>query len=290
MHAIGMAVMGLLVQAQPGAAGPGGAAPAAGDAAGAGAAHVNSVFDLAVKGGPIMIPIALCSIVALAIVVERVLASQRRKVVPREFLAGLKAVAGDRKRAIEYCKANGSPIANVLTAFFRSQGEPAALREKHMEEAGQREVAKLKVRMRIMGALPQCSTMLGLLGTVFGMIKTFQSIAASGQALGRTELLAAGIYEAWTATAAGLLVAIPCLVGYHMLQTRLDRVVAELDKAVQDWVEEHGAGAAPVVVSAPAPVAAVEARPAAAVVQAEPVVVHTNSTVHAPAGAPAGAA
>jgi biopolymer transport protein ExbB len=247
----------LFAQVQPPA---GGAAPAE--------SAVNSVFDLAIKGGPVMIPIALISIVAMAIVVERVVSTRRHRVIPPDFLAGLKSVAADRRRALESCKANGSPIANILGAFLKGQGEPQALLEKHVDEAGQREVARLRLRMRIMGSLPQVSTMLGLLGTVFGMIRTFQSIAASGQALGKTELLAAGIYEAWTATAAGLIVAIPCLLAYYMLMTRLDRVVADIDKATQDWIEEY-------TTAAPAQPAAVHIEPAPRI--------HTNSTAHIPA-------
>src|SRR5262249_32083589 len=100
-------------------------------------------------------------------------------------------------------------------------------------------LVRFRRRMRLMSALPQVSTMLGLLGTIFGMIKTFQSVAASGESLGKTEMLAKGIYEAWTTTASGLLVAIPVLVAYHVLQGKIDQSVADLDRAAVAWVEEQ---------------------------------------------------
>jgi biopolymer transport protein ExbB len=81
--------------------------------------------------------------------------------------------------------------------------------------------------------------MLGLLGTVFGMIKTFQAVAASSEALGKTEMLAKGIFEAWTCTAAGLLVAIPVLVAYHYLQGKIDALVAEIDRVAVEWLEQY---------------------------------------------------
>jgi biopolymer transport protein ExbB len=107
-------------------------------------------------------------------------------------------------------------------------------------EAGRREIVGLRHRMRLLGALPQVATMLGLLGTIFGMIKTFQSVAASGQSLGKTEALAKGIYEAWTCTAAGLLVAIPVIVAYQMLLGKIDALVVEMDRVAVDFVENHG--------------------------------------------------
>src|SRR5262249_26668228 len=97
----------------------------------------------------------------------------------------------------------------------------------------------LRHRMRLLSALPQVSTMLGLLGTIFGMIKTFQAVAASGQALGKTELLAKGIFEAWTCTAAGLLVAIPVLIFYHVLMGRIDGLAVEMDRVATDWIERE---------------------------------------------------
>jgi biopolymer transport protein ExbB len=215
-------------------------------------AQIESVWDFVVKGGPTMIAIGLCSLVALTIAVERSIVLRRRTAIPPAFMAGLRGVASDRSRALDYCRSNGSPIANLLWVVIRHRGEPREAVSRSVEEAGRREISRLRKRLRVLGALPQVSTMLGLLGTIFGMIKTFQAVAASGQSLGKTELLAKGIFEAWTCTAAGLLVAIPVLVVYHTLMGRAESVAVELDRAVFDWVEEEepkaaatGAAAAP---------------------------------------------
>lgn len=209
-------------------------------------AKIESVWDFVVKGGPTMAMIAACSLVALAVIVERSVLLRRRLVVPPRFLSNLRTVAGDRSKALEVCQSESAPIARILAAVIRRRGQSAEALEKAVENVGSREVIGLRKRMRLLSALPQVSTMLGLLGTIFGMIKTFQAVAASGQALGKTELLAKGIFEAWTNTAAGLLVAIPVLIAYHLLMGRIDALAVEMDRAAADWIErEVGLAPAP---------------------------------------------
>ncbi len=186
-----------------------------------------------------MIPIALCSLVAMAIITERLIVLRRGRVIPRGFLSSLQQMAGDHPRALAHARDNGSPIANILTVALHRAGEPIERYEKHVEEAGQREVLGLRHHMRVLSVLPQVSTMLGLLGTIFGMIKTFQAVALTSEALGKTEMLAEGIFEAWTCTAAGLLVAIPVLIAYHYLLGKIDSLVGELDRAVLEWTENE---------------------------------------------------
>ena len=198
-----------------------------------------SVWDFAVKGGPTMVVIALCSLIALAVIVERLLITRRSAVIPPAFLEGLRAAARDR--SLDLCRASPSPIANILAAAIQHRGEPLDSIQKSASDAGRRELVRLKHRMRLLGALPQVATMLGLLGTILGMIKTFQAVAASGQSLGKTELLARGIVEAWANTAAGLLVAIPVLIAYHTLLGRIDARLVDLDRAATDWIDNDHA-------------------------------------------------
>lgn len=209
------------------------------------AGGIQSVWDFVVKGGPTMAVIGLCSLIALTVIVERLIVLRRGGVIPRDFVTGLNAIAADRTRAMDFCKANGSSAAKVLMAALRRRGESIEVIEKAAEEAGRRENVRMRQRMRLLGALPQVSTMLGLLGTIFGMIKTFQAVAASGQALGKTELLAKGIFEAWTCTAAGLLVAIPTLIAFHYLMGRIDQLVVELEQLAVDFVEDERAARVP---------------------------------------------
>jgi biopolymer transport protein ExbB len=200
--------------------------------------RIESVWDFVIKGGPTMAVIVLCSLVALTVIVERAIVLRKRWVAPPDFAKALRALGGDRGQALEFCRANGSPLANVLAAAIQRRGESREAVERGVRDAGQREMVHLRARMRLLGALPQVATMLGLLGTIFGMIKTFQAVATSGQALGKTELLARGIFEAWTNTAAGLLVAIPILIAYQTLMGRVDAMAVELDRIACDWIEQ----------------------------------------------------
>lgn len=207
------------------------------------AVQVQSVWDFIVKGGPMMVPIGLASLLALAIVIERAFSLRRRKVIPPGFLAGLEEKlsngAEDRDQALAYCRENGTPLANVLAAGIRRLGDPIERVEKHIEQAGQREVLSLRKYLRALALIASITPLMGLLGTIFGMIRAFQTVATAAEALGRTELLAKGIYEAMITTAAGLLVAIPVLIGYHWLAAKVQRLVLEMDRMVVDFVEEH---------------------------------------------------
>ena len=147
--------------------------------------------------------------------------------------------ADDKDEALEYCRANSSPVANVFAAGIKKLGESVELVERHIQEAGQREVLKLRRYLRSLVVIASISPLLGLLGTIFGMITAFQTVAASSEALGKAELLAKGIYEAMITTAAGLLVAIPVIVAYHMISAKVDRLVDEMDRMAVEFVEEH---------------------------------------------------
>ena len=230
-------LLGTLILGQP-------AAESAAGAATASAVQVQSVWDFVVKGGPMMIPIAIGSLVALAVVVERLVSLRHRRIIPPDFLPGLKAALNngprDNQQALEYCRRSDSPVARVFAAGIKRLGEPVDLLEKHIQEAGRREVFKLRKYLRLLAVIASISPLMGLLGTIFGMIDAFQTVAISGEALGKTELLAKGIYVAMITTAAGLLVTIPVLIAYHWISGRIDSRVSEMDQMTVDFVEEFG--------------------------------------------------
>lgn len=201
---------------------------------------VATVLDMVVKGGWVMVPLGLCSLVALTVVVERLVVTRGVRVAPPGLLAAVGSMRGNLRQALAACGASPSPLSAVLIAAIRAAAEPREVQERRMAEAGQREVQKLRRRMRLLSALPQAATMLGLLGTVLGMIRTFTVVAASGESLGKTERLAQGIYEAWTATAAGLVIAIPTLLAYHVIMGRIDGAAAALDWAASRWLDSEG--------------------------------------------------
>lgn len=198
---------------------------------------VMTVWEMLLKGGWSMIPLAAVSLAALAIVAERFVLTRRTRVAPGGLLEALVSSRHDHARCLDACRANPSPLASVIGAALRPGGQTRERQEKNMAEAGQREIRKLRERMRLLSALPQAATMLGLLGTVIGMIRTFTVIAASADALGKTERLAQGIHEAWTATAAGLVIAVPTILAYQILLGRIDAAAAALDGAASLWLD-----------------------------------------------------
>jgi biopolymer transport protein ExbB len=196
-----------------------------------------------------MIPIALCSLVALTVIVERFATLRRRNVIPPGFLPGLTDLLDedreDTDAALGYCRRDGSPIANIFAAAIKRFGESIELLEKHIEEACRREVVKLRKYLRLLAVVASIAPLMGLLGTIFGMIDAFQTVAASGEALGKTEMLAKGIYQAMITTAAGLTLAIPVLIAYHWITAKIEALVTEMDAMTVDFVEQY-ARAAPV--------------------------------------------
>ena len=198
------------------------------------AAHVERLDDASVE-----------AIATPALVVKRhdLVSLRRRQIIPPNFVVGLKAVMGDPKRdsakALEYCAARPGPLAGIFTAAIKKLGEPLELLERAIQEAGRREIFKLRKFLRSLGVVGSVAPLLGLLGTIFGMISAFQTVAVSGESLGRTELLAKGIYEALITTAAGLIVAIPTVIAHHMLSAKVERLVFDMDAITIDFVEEY---------------------------------------------------
>lgn len=213
---------------------------------------VKSIWDFVVKGGLVMVPIGVCSLVALTVIIERLLSLRRGRIIPPDFrhaLTGLLDDAGaDRRgKALDYCRKHGTPIAAIFGAGIKKLGEPVELIERHIQETGQREIVKLRKYLRTLSVIAAIAPLLGLLGTILGMIKAFETVAASGEALGRTELLAKGIYEAMITTAGGLIVAIPVVIAYHWFSARVERLVVEIDAMVVEFIEEYAHSAPPVV-------------------------------------------
>lgn len=206
-------------------------------------AAINSMWDWVVKGGPVMIPIGLCSLLAFAIVVERLVTLRRNTIIPPDFVEGLRREldSGDdgRERAIKYCSSRNTPLGDIFVTGIKRLREPIDLLERHIQDAGQRAVAVLRRRLRVLTLIASLSPLLGLLGTIFGMIEAFQTVAVSQEALGKTEMLASGIYQAMITTAAGLIVAIPVIVCYHWICGKIDGLVEEMDRVVIDFVEDY---------------------------------------------------
>jgi len=212
-------------------------APAAASASAA--PQRETLFSLIRKGGPVMIPLGLCSILAVAISIERFLSLRRTKVIPAGFIAGLKeklsARDADVQPAIEYCARTEGPVGRIFRAGILSLPRGEASVEKAIEDQGANETEKLKRSLRWLGIIASISPLLGLVGTVYGMISAFES--STIMAGGKAEFLARGIYEALVTTAAGLTIAIPVLVVLQYLSSRIDSIVDEIDEMGVEFLE-----------------------------------------------------
>lgn len=201
-----------------------------------------SIFDLAMKGGIMMIPIAICSLIVVAVVAERSSVLRASRIVPPGFEKRFKKALGTAdasgvSKARDVCVKSSSPAGRVLAAGLDALQHGPETVEKHLAAAGEREVYAMRSRLRMLTVIAAVTPLMGLTGTIFGMIRAFQTVASAGESLGKAELLAGGIYEAMITTAAGLLVAMPTVIFYHWLAARIERLTRELDRLAVLLVE-----------------------------------------------------
>ena len=186
-----------------------------------------------------MYPLALCSLLALGIAIERAVSLRRKRIIPDGFLAGLKEKmrrgTGDVKEAVAYCEQSNTPAGNIFKGGLLNIARGESFIEKGIEDAGAREADKMKRSLRGLGVIISVSPMLGLLGTVYGMITAFETSTQVGA--GKADLLARGIYEALVTTAAGLTIAIPALIVYHYLSGRIDARIDEFEDMGLEFIE-----------------------------------------------------
>ena len=199
----------------------------------------NDMLSIIKGGGPLMIPIGICSLILLAFVFERTISLRRGRVIPRpfvkRFLKQLREGELDRQRALALCQDSRSPVAEVFAGAVRKWGRPAVEVEQAIIDSGERVTNGLRRYLRVINGVATITPLLGLLGTVVGMIRAFNNIATA-DALGRPELLAKGISEALLTTAAGLTVAIPALIFYLFFVSRVDRLIIDIDAMGQEVV------------------------------------------------------
>jgi biopolymer transport protein ExbB len=201
---------------------------------------MRSLLQIFHDGGILMYPIAGCSFVLLAFGLERLFYLRRGRVIPRPFVKRAMEVLEqqqiDKEEALALCEENGSPIAELFSSAIKKWGRPSVEVEQAVLDCGERISTSLRRYLRVMNAISNVSPLLGLLGTVLGMIEAFNAIA-SADAMGRPELLASGISQALLTTAAGLVVAIPAYLIYMFFLGRVDRLIIEMDQLSQQVVD-----------------------------------------------------
>ncbi len=187
------------------------------------------IWSLLKKGGYPMIPIGLCSIISVAVVFERLISLRREKVLPDELVTATEHYLrrADYDEAVRICERFEVPFARIVRAGLSRRHIGIGEMERAMVGTGQPEATVLSRNLRTLGVIANLAPMLGLFGTVIGMIRAFDVISQYGT--GNPSLVAEGISEALLTTAAGLMVGIPALAAYHFFKARGDRFLFEIE-------------------------------------------------------------
>jgi biopolymer transport protein ExbB len=195
------------------------------------------VFELVKAGGWLMVPIIACSIAAMAIIVERLWAYRERKVLPRNLVAQIWQLhRQDGLTAANITSVRtGSPLGRVLAAALVNRTHSREVMKEALEEEGRQVVHELERYLNTLGTIAAITPLLGLLGTVIGMIKVFTAITSAG--VGNPAVLAGGISEALITTAAGLSVAIPAVIFHRYLSGKVDRLVVAMEGQALKMIE-----------------------------------------------------
>ena len=188
------------------------------------------MLELVKSGGWLMAPIILCSIAAMAIIAERLWSLQRERVVPGDLVAQVWRWASRGELTQERMQAlqQGSALGRILASGLASRDLDREIMKESIEDVGHHVVRELERYVDTLGTIAAITPLLGLLGTVIGMIKVFAVITAQG--VGEPRVLAGGISEALVTTAAGLTVAIPSLLFHRFFRGRVDELVVTMEQ------------------------------------------------------------
>ncbi len=181
------------------------------------------------KAGPLIYPLGLCSLVACTITIERMIALRRSRILPREIVEVVEAVRPDRDLsvALEVVRRNPGVLSNIMRAGLENAKEPWEVMRDATLDVGRQETTRLERNLVWLQTVAQAAPLLGLLGTVLGMIKVFTAISVSG--LGDPGALSEGISEAMITTAVGLGIGIPSLIAYNLLAAKSEGLVTAIE-------------------------------------------------------------
>ena len=187
------------------------------------------MLDIFVKGGPVMYPILICSLIAVTIFFERMFYLKSIKTKSKKFVLRVKNLVkkGSIELAISACRKSPTPISKIMLAGLIKSSRGRDEIKEAVEDSANQEIPVLEGNLSTLATVGNIAPLLGLLGTVFGMIKAFNVISAMG--IGKPELLAGGISEALLTTAFGLSIGIPTIVIYNYLSHRVDKLIREME-------------------------------------------------------------
>lgn len=190
---------------------------------------MKPLVDFLVAGGPVMVPLGLCSVLALAVMIERAINLRRSKILVPEIVQLLETIdgPGDMDLTLKILDKNPGSFANVVRTAIENRNLSSDEIRDLVGDAGRREAKQIEKGLVPLEAIAGVAPLLGLLGTVVGMIRVFRVIALVGA--GNANALSGGISEALITTAVGLSVAIPALVGYHFFASRATEIVSDME-------------------------------------------------------------
>ena len=191
-----------------------------------------------------MLPLLLCSLIALTIIIERLFWGPRHsKVIPPELLSEIKSLLSARRfeELFGLCRSQNNPCARIVTLALANSDRPRAEIIEAVQSLGKQISIELQRYLSVLGTIAAVSPLLGLLGTVFGMIEVFTVIESMG--LGQATALAGGIAEALITTAVGLCIAIPVLIFYRFFVQKTRALIVELEALALDVIDRIGSSA-----------------------------------------------
>jgi biopolymer transport protein ExbB len=195
------------------------------------------MIEIVKSGGLLMAPIILCAIIAMGIILERYWTLQSKKVIPEDLTS--KVWGWVEKEALDQQQIQtlhqGSALGQILAAGLINRDRERVVMKDSIQDTGRHVVHEMERYLDTLGTIAAVSPLLGLLGTVIGMVKVFTAITTHG--VGNPTVLAGGIAEALITTAAGLTVAIPALIGYRYFRNRIDTLVVNMEKEAIKLVE-----------------------------------------------------
>ena len=194
------------------------------------------MVDILISGGPVMIPLGVLSLVALAIIIERLWVLRRKNYLRDETVSTLQhyLVSRQYKAATDYCMMNPGPFTHLVSALVANRFAPYDELKEILEDTGRRELMGLQRGLGALATIVGGAPLLGLLGTVLGMIQIFGVVATAGSNL--AEGLAAGIAQALITTAAGLIIAIPALFTHSYLEARAVAILSEVEAKIVEFL------------------------------------------------------
>jgi biopolymer transport protein ExbB len=191
---------------------------------------MSQVISYLARGGIVMIPLLLCSISGLAIIVEKAFSLRRKKILIPEIISVIESIhtSKDIQLATAICEKNKGPLANIILTGLRNQTLQMEEIKELINDQGRQEVRALERGLSVLETIAGIAPLLGLLGTVLGMIKVFTVISTQGA--GQASLLAGGISEALITTATGLVIGIPILVAFNYYTNRAENYILDIEK------------------------------------------------------------